>query len=428
MTAALNIINLADHFMSEQILKQLWTKACQDLQEHFINRAVAEQVWPHRAHLVEQAVTQGWILEGSYMLEELQERFAPRHDGNPRIPDPNYQIIASKVIEAVSGYLRTLLMTPQYEDLATSQDLGADLNQVHQRILASLRPVCELLVREVASTEVPLSEESLRDAGHRRVFEAVIELQEELLLQRATEGQLARYKQLLKGWQTFSGDIHDTHIGTGTPMANLLCAWLLTLSAPDAAAFLAHHNPSARSAAQYSLPEDFWLAVKSAEAPVVTAQLPTHYAQLQRFVDAVMGMPGYRRITFTKMSGENVVVNVDLYQRVGSNEASLKKFLHLVLQCLRGRAGVLVRAIQTTCVNVFVAETNSFSQTSVHHIFGGLLEHGKVWGFTHKEVEQHVTKSIDAAVPRHNQPALRYFDWPDKAALLRELPPDSEAD
>lgn len=428
MTAALTIINLADHFMSEQVLKHLWTKACQDLQEHFINRAVAEQVWPHNAHLVEQTVTRGWILEGSYLLEELQERFAPRHEGNPHIPDPNYQIIAAKVIEAVSGHLRALLATPEYEDLATCADLGADLNQIHQRILARLQPVCQLLVREVASTEVPLAENTLRDAGRRRVFEAVVELQEELLLQRATEAQKARYKQLLKGWQTFSGDIHDTHIGTATPMAHVLRAWLLTLSVQDAAAFLAHHNPSARSAAQYNLPEEFWLAVKAAEMPVITGQLPGNYAQLHRFVDSVMGMSGYRRITFTQMSGENTVVNIDLYQRVGSDESSLKKFLHLVLQGLQGRAGVIVRAIQSTSVNVFVTETNSFSQTSVHHIFGALLENGKVWGFNRTEVERHVGKSVDESVPRHKRPTMSYFDWPDKAALNREMPPDLEAD
>jgi hypothetical protein len=428
MTAALNIISLADHFMSESILKHLWTKVCQDLQEYFINRAVATQAWPHRAHLVEQAVTQGWILEGTYTLAELQERFAPRHLGNPRIADPNYQVIAATVIEAVSGHLRALLATPEYADLAASTDLGADLNQIHQRILGRLQRVCQLLVKEVASTEVPLSETSLRDAGRRRVFEATVELQEELLLQRANEARRARYKQLLKGWQTFSGDIHDTHIGTGTPMAHVLRAWLMTLSAQDAAAFLACHHPSARTAAQLALPENFWLAVTNAEAPVITAQVPRDYAQLQRFVDTVLGMPGYRRITVTKDNSDPVVVNVDLYQRVGSDESGLKKFLHLILSSLRGRAGIIVRAFQTSTVNVFVPESNSFSQTSVHHLFGALLENGQVWGFSAKAVEEHLSKSVNQAIPRHKQPALRYFDWPDKAALNRAMPPESEAD
>lgn len=428
MTVATKIIDLAEHFMSEQVLKDLWTKVCQDLQEHFINRAVAEQVWPHRAHLVEQTVTRGWILEGSYMLEELQERFAPRYEGNPKLPDPSYQIIASKVIEAVSGHLRALLATPEYAEVASSRDLGADFNQVHQQILARLQSVCQLLVREVASTEIPLSESSLRDAGRRRVFEAIVELQENLLVQRATEARRTRYKQLLKGWQTFSGDIHNTHIGTSTPMAHVLRAWLMTLSARDAAAFLAHHNPSARSAAQFSLPEEFWLSIKAAEEPVITGNLPAHYAQLQRFVDCILGIPGYRKVTLTTMSGVSEVVSIDLYQRVGSDESSLNKFLQRLLERLQGRAGFIVRAIQTTSVNVFIAESNSFSQTSVHHLYGGLLENGKVWGFNHKEVEKHMAKSVDETVPRHKRPAFRYFDWPDKSALHREMPPDLESE
>lgn len=426
MTAALSIINLADHFMSKQVLKHLWTKCCQDLQEYFINRAVATQAWPYRVPADEQRVAQGWILEGSYSLTELQERFAPRHLNNPRIPDPSYQVIASSVIEAVSGHLRALLAMPEYEVLTATADLGADFNQVHQQLLAKLQPVCQLLVREVASTEVPLTESTMRDAGRRRVFEAVVELQEELILQRANEARQTRYKHLLKGWQTFSGDIHDTHIGTGTPMAHVLRAWMQTLSAQDAAIFLACYNPSARNAAKLTLPEDFWLAIMAVEAPVVSTQLPRSYTQLRRLVDAILSMPGYRRITMTKTSGEAVVINVDLYQRVGSEESSLKKFLHLILEGLRSRAGIVVRAYQTSSVNVFVPETNSFSQTSVQHLFGAYLENGQVGGFTKEAIEKHISKSMDADVPRHKQPTLRYFDWPDKDALKTEMPPDPE--
>ena len=412
-TSTLDFAPLAALFRSPSIREKLWSKTCQDLHEYFITCAVTAPAWPDSSIKVERA-TAGWILPGEYSLFELQDRFAPRYLDNPQMPDPVYQVVAAKTIEALSGMLRALLLMPaQAQILEQASHEGLALGTLHQRVLSSIGPaLCQELAAEVGSARVQLSPDYLRDAGERRIINEIVVAQEEKHRQRNAHASKERYGQLLKRWVTSSGDIHGVHIATGSELADDLIDWLQTLDASDAAIFLANHNPSARSAAEYGMSPALYATIANVELALVPPSDPKIYARVRGLIGTLLSITGYRRITLTWPDNTYARIDIDQFNRVGSAEVHVAHLVEALLKGLKTQAGIMVRAWQAESINVFVPEKGGFAQVSVKHMYGALLEQGQVVGLSSRQVLGAMTKSSGTgeAVPR--EPSIRCLDWP----------------
>lgn len=400
-------------FRGPAIREKLWSKTCQDLHEYFITCAVTAPAWPDSSLMVERA-TAGWILPGEYSLNELQDRFSPRYRDNPHMPDPTYQVVAAKTIEALSGMLRAALLMPVHAQLLEQASAeGLDLGALHQLALSSIGPaLCRGLVAEVGSARVRLSPEYLRDAGERRILNEVVLAQEEKHRQRNAHAGKERYGQLLKKWVTSSGDIHGVHIATGSELADDLIDWLQTLDTSDAAIFLENHNPSARSAAKYGMSPALYASIANGELSLVPPPDPKVYARLRTLIATLLSISGYRRITLTWPDNTYARIDIDQFNRVGSAEVHVAHLVEALLKGLKTQAGVMVRAWQAENINVFIPEKGGFSQVSVKHMYGALLERGQVVGLSSRQVQGAMTKNNGTGDEVPREPSIRCLDWP----------------
>lgn len=412
-TSNFDFTGLAVLFRSPAIRERLWSKTCQDLHEYFINCAVTAPAWPLSSTRPER-ITAGWLIPEEYTLAELQDRFAPRYKEAAHIPDPDYQIIAAKTIEAVSGMLRTALLMPEHAALVTeASGRGLDLSALHQEALAAIGgALCSELVAEINLARVRIAPDYLRDAGERRLLNGAILAQERQHRQRTAHASKERYAQLLKRWQTSSGDLHGVHIATGSELADDLIDWLQTLDAVDAAVFLTNHNRSAWTAAQHGMSPALFESIVSAEMTLVPAPYPKFYARLRSLLATLLSITGYRRITLTSPEGSYSRVDIDQFNRVGTDETHVGYLVNMLLTALMSRGGIMVRAYQADTLNVFIPEKGGFAKVGVKHMYGALLEHGQVVGLSARQVLNAMTKNSETGGEVARESSVRCFDWP----------------
>lgn len=412
-TTNFDFTDLAALFHGPAIRERLWSKTCQDLHEYFINCAVTAPAWPLSSTRPERA-TAGWLLPGEYTLAELQDRFAPRYKDVNHLPDPDFQVIAAKTIEAVSGMLRAVLLMPEHAALvAEALARGLNFSALHQLAFAEVGgPLCSELVAEIGLARVGIAPDYLRDAGERRLLNEVILAQERQHRQRTAHASKERYEQLLKRWQTSSGDLHSVHIATGSELADDLIDWLQTLDAVDASVFLANHNRSAWTAAQYGMSPALFESIVSAEMTLVPPPYPKFYARLRSLLTTLLSITGYRRITLTSPDGSFSRVDLDQFNRVGTDETHVGYLVNMLLTALMSRGGIMIRAYQADTLNVFIPEKGGFAKVGVKHMYGALLEHGQVVGLSARQVSSAMTKNSETGGEVARESSVRCFDWP----------------
>lgn len=414
MTHTTDFSGIADLLLAHPLRGRLRVNITADLQRYFLNLAVATPAWP-RSDLAREPVACGWLQPGQYTIAELKDRFAPRHLDNALVPSPEYQIIAARTIEAVSAQLHTLLLQPDQEMLVLeAQERGETFAELHQRVLGVIgAQVCRALVADIEEMGIllPFTAAALREAGRRRILEGIVRKQEQQQCVRSAHANKERYLQLLKRWQTKSGDVHEVHIEVESERAADLIDWLRTLSPAEAAIFLYHHHESARAVAELELAPAELSSIDNADLPIAPAPNTTIYAQLKSLLGAILQMPGYRRITVTMNDEMPRCMDIDQCHRVGTQEASLEQLIILLFKGLVSRAGLLVRAYPDEVLNVFVPEKGAFIPTHVRYMYGALLEDGSIFGFPAAAVEESASRTAQLA-GEVREPSLHCADWP----------------
>jgi hypothetical protein len=415
-TVTQDFLDLADVLLSAPVRERIWSKVCQDLQEYFIKRAVSTPAWPRSTSNVETFVA-SWLPPGNYTLNELQDRFAPRHQDDPRTPDPMYQIIASRTIETVSGMLKTLLILPEQEELVKAVAAeGVDMDTLHEKVLLTLgQPLCTQIAKEVGSTDIVLNPDYLRDAGLRRVLAEVAAAQERQHEQRSRHASRERYVQLLKDWQNYSGDAYGVRIETDSELAKELAEWLATLTVADAAIFLTHHNVSAELAAGQGMAPELREALANPDTLSIPAPYPKVYTELRQLISTIMAIRGYRRLTVTTNDEKFVRIDIDQFNRIGIDELHMGYFVNLLLTGLLAGAGVMVRAFQAETINVFSPEKGAFTQIALKNMYGALLDQKSVKGLTARQVLGAMTRDPKTGETIPREASIRCLDWPTMA-------------
>ncbi len=87
----------------------------------------------------------------------------------------------------------------------------------------------------------------------------------------------------------------------------------------------------------------------------------------------------------------------------------------------------MVRAFQSDAFNVFIPQRGAFSKVGVKHMYGALLEGGKVHGLSSQAVRAAVAKNNPEGEQASREPSLLCFNWPGAAPAPRAGPRDGAA-